>query len=288
MVEHGKELTMLRWRKLIRYVFKLAQWSWPSKKGRKCHGAQEKKKEKGREEGKEGRNSSSTTAGLSSDAGVPPGLQVTPDFPTASKLTSLSTALTYNLRKIKHPKRMSINFLILDLRNTYLNHRMINPRRIQSAQAGVIKKPFEAIQRLLHMARLLPIDGFSPGAGLMPVARLLPEDGLSSDIYPTLNFFPSPDVHRTSGRHRASSSRWTYVCHQTFIGLLPDVKLLPNAEFLPDAGLTPVAGLLPEDGLSSDFYSTLDFYTSSDFYPSSNLRPSPYLCSLPDFHWTSG
>ncbi|KAI0528584.1 hypothetical protein KFK09_001126 [Dendrobium nobile] len=37
MVEHGKELKMLRWRKLIRHVFKLAQWSWPSKKGRKCH-----------------------------------------------------------------------------------------------------------------------------------------------------------------------------------------------------------------------------------------------------------
>ncbi|XP_020573654.1 uncharacterized protein LOC110020037 [Phalaenopsis equestris] len=36
-VDDGSQISMLRWRKRIRYVYNLAQWTWPNKKAKKCH-----------------------------------------------------------------------------------------------------------------------------------------------------------------------------------------------------------------------------------------------------------
>ncbi|KAL0906510.1 hypothetical protein M5K25_025008 [Dendrobium thyrsiflorum] len=56
-------------------------------------GGRARKKKKRREEGKEGRNTSSTSARPPSNAGSPPGLQVTPDFPPASNDAGLPPGL---------------------------------------------------------------------------------------------------------------------------------------------------------------------------------------------------
>ncbi|KAL0909363.1 hypothetical protein M5K25_020222 [Dendrobium thyrsiflorum] len=62
--------------------------------------------------------------------------------------------------------------------------------------------PLKTLVLLLHevvlisVAELLPVDGFSPGTGLTPVPGLLPEDRLSSDIYQTLNLFPSVGLRK--------------------------------------------------------------------------------------------
>ncbi|KAL0904803.1 hypothetical protein M5K25_026956 [Dendrobium thyrsiflorum] len=94
-------------------------------------------------------------------------------------------------------------------------------------------------------------------AELPPIVGLLPVVGLSSDLYPTPSFLQSsdlcssPNFCQTSGRHRASSSRRTYVCHRTFVGLLPDL------------------------------------HQSLDLHPMSDLDPSPDFCPKMEFRRTS-
>ncbi|KAL0924747.1 hypothetical protein M5K25_005602 [Dendrobium thyrsiflorum] len=176
---------------------------------------------------------------------------------------------------------------------------------IQFARAGIIKKPFEAIQRLLRVI------------GLSLVVGLLPVDGFSSDIYPTLNFLWSPDfclspdfydagllpVTRLLPCRHTFARRWTFARRRTFVGYLPDAELPSVAKLLPVVGLSPdfcpssdsrrtsatldfrqsqdsclvarlspVVGILPVVGLSSDIYPMLNFLRSPDFCPSSDSR----------------
>ncbi|KAL0909304.1 hypothetical protein M5K25_020157 [Dendrobium thyrsiflorum] len=203
----------------------------------------------GKRRRREGRDSSSTTVGVRQAtarrrnfAGLPPGLQATPEFRPAYNFIQSLTGLLLLGQGLNLDVKKAITIFVGLLPVAGLLRRWTFTSHWTAASSPDFRQSLDCCL----VARLSPVIG------------LLPVVGLSSDIYPTLNFLRSLDfcdaglspVTRMLPHRQTFARRRTSARGRTLVGLLPDAEFLPNAVLTPVTVLLPVVGLLPDVGLT--------------------------------------